>query len=91
MAEIYFQPSVGSDFPRFLLDLENKDETLLLEYQGLLVGFCNVRFYQRQAIIVYSGDTIVMPQHWKQQVLHRGWIMRMGLFKKQVPNKNAAG
>lgn len=88
MAEIYFQSYAGSEFSRFLFDLENKDETLLLEYRGQLVGFSNVKFYeQEQAIIVYSGDTIVMPEHWKQQVLHRAWIMRMGLLKAQVPNK----
>jgi len=88
MAEIYFQFYAGSDVCRFLADLENKDETLLLEYKGQLVGFSNVQFYERQqAIIVYSGDTIVMPEHWQQQVLHRVWIMRMGLLKAQAPDK----
>ncbi|HEY4469300.1 MAG TPA: hypothetical protein VGN53_16510 [Klebsiella sp.] len=88
MAEIYFQSYAGSDLSCFLSDLESKDETLLLEYKGQLVGFSNIQFYEHgQAIIVYSGDTIVMPEHWKQQILHRVWIMRMGLLKAQVPNK----
>ncbi|WP_416002171.1 hypothetical protein [Citrobacter portucalensis] len=88
MAEIYFQSYAGSDLSCFLADLGNKDETLLLEYRGQLVGFSNIQFYEyEQAIIVYSGDTIVMPEHWKQQMLHRVWIMRMGLLKTQTPNK----
>lgn len=88
MAEIYFQSYAGSDLSCFLSDLKNKDETLLLEYKGELVGFSNIQFYEReQAVIIYSGDTIVMPEHWKQQMLHRAWIMRMGLLKTQMPDK----
>ena len=88
LAELYFQSYSGSDLTCFLADLNNKDEILLLECQGRLVGFSCIQFYERnQSIIVYSGDTVVMPEHWKQQALHQTWIMRMGLLKALHPQK----
>ncbi|MBK5142960.1 hypothetical protein I2494_04375 [Budviciaceae bacterium BWR-B9] len=86
MAAIYFQCYAGSDIKRFLLDLESKDEVLMLEHNQELVGFSSLQFYPyHHSMIVYSGDTIVMPEHWQQQVLHKAWIQRMGLFKQQHP------
>ncbi|GKX56729.1 hypothetical protein SOASR030_28410 [Leminorella grimontii] len=88
MADIYFQSYAGSDASRFMSDLADKDEALLLEYRGRLVGFSSVQFYEHErALIVYSGDTIVMPEHWMQQTLHRVWISRMALLYKQHPQK----
>ena len=88
MAEIYFQFYAGSDIQCFLQDLQSKNEVLFLEFNGHLIGFSSVQFYQSEnAIIVYSGDTIVMPEHWKQQVLHKTWIARMALLKREHPER----
>lgn len=87
MAEIYFQSYAGSDAQRFFTDLQNKDEVLLLKFSGHVIGFSTIQIYQHaDAIIIYSGDTIVMPEHWKQQVLHKAWINRMALLKQENPD-----
>lgn len=86
MADIYFQYYQGSDQERFYSDLRTKDEVLFLEYGQQIVGFSAVQFYSlADKLIVYSGDTIVMPEHWYQQSLHKAWIQRMGYLKQQNP------
>ncbi|UYZ83613.1 hypothetical protein MTZ49_13590 [Entomomonas sp. E2T0] len=86
MAAIYFQYYQGSDLERFYQDLDNKNEVLFLEQQGQMVGFTTIEFYSfQQKMIVYSGDTIVMPEHWQQQSLHSAWIQRMGKLKQDNP------
>lgn len=88
LAELYFKFYAGSDIGRFLADLESKNEVLILEHNREIVGFSSLQFYpDRDSVIVYSGDTIVMPEHWKQQALHHAWIQRMGQLKRDNPHR----
>ncbi|WP_435954728.1 hypothetical protein [Dryocola sp. BD626] len=87
MAEIYFDSYSGSDELKFYADLDNKDEVLFLTYQNDLVGFTTLQYScNENTTIIYSGDTIVIPEHWKQQVLYKTWIMRMALLKQDNPS-----
>lgn len=88
MAEIYFESYAGSDKQRFYVDLDNKDEVLLLEFEGQLVGFSTLQFiWHENALIAYSGDTIVMPEHWRQQILHGTWLTRMAMLQREYPGQ----
>ncbi len=86
MAMIYFKHYQGSNEARFYSDLMTKDEVLFLVYEQQIVGFSTLQYYPFAGnMIVYSGDTIVEPNHWRQKVLHKAWIERMGSIKKQFP------
>lgn len=88
MAAIYFKYYQGSNEERFYQDLNIKDEVLFLEYEEQIVGFSTLQFYPfEDNLIIYSGDTIVEPAHWQQMLLHKAWIQRMGLLKKQSPTQ----
>lgn len=72
------------DRARFDADLAAKDFALLLHAEtGALAGFttaCTFDFDHAGARcrVVFSGDTVVDPQHWGQQALARGWLAEMG-------------
>lgn len=88
MSEIYFDYYSGSTIQCFYNDLQNKDEVLFLEYDQQIVGFTTIQYYQKDnSLIVYSGDTIVDSSHRQQQSLHKAWLQRMGILKKQNPNQ----
>lgn len=88
MAKIYFQYYAGSDEARFYNDLADKDEVLFLDYDNQMVGFTSLQFYPfLNHMVVYSGDTIVMPAHRQQQSLHQAWIGRVGQLKQHYPDK----
>jgi hypothetical protein len=90
MAALYLSNYDGSSNGLFLSDLRDKDEAMLLLCDGELVGFTTLKVYLREwngvAIrLVYSGDTIVHPQHWGQQELAFAWITHIGEIKRQAP------
>lgn len=87
MAMLYLSHYDGSCDTRFRRDLGEKDEVVLLFVDGKLVGFTAMRYFpfiwNRQPIqVVYSGDTIVAPEHWGQQRLAFTWINRVGEIKR---------
>lgn len=91
IAALYLGNYEGSSESQFLNDLKDKDETLQLLANGELVGFTTLKVYERKwngisIRLVYSGDTIVHPQHWGQQELAFAWIARIGQIKKQAPD-----
>lgn len=91
MSELYLDNYEGSSQARFLEDLHEKDEVLLLDFQGALVGFTTLVVYEvtwknQPVRIVYSGDTIVSPRHWGQQELAFSWIERIGQIKRESPS-----
>lgn len=91
MSELYLDNYDGSSRARFLDDLKEKDQVLLLYYQGVLVGFSTLVVYgavwkNKYVRVVYSGDTIVSPQHWGQQELAFSWIRRIGQIKRESPS-----
>lgn len=87
MADLYLAYYEGTSRELFHADLGEKSEVLLLHKADRLVGFTTLQYYeylwQGQVIqVVFSGDTIVEPQHWGQHALAYAWIRRMGQLKK---------
>ena len=100
MAALYLSIYDGSSRELFLTDLAAKDEALLifarstLEGGGAseLVGFSTLaiddRSWQgRPTRVVYSGDTLIMREHWGQQQLAVAFITRLGELKRQAPER----
>lgn len=90
MASLYLGTYDGSSEALFFDDLAKKDEVLLVQDDGRLVGFTTVRLYehewrQKQVRVVYSGDTVVDRAHWGQQALAFDWITRLGMLRRQRP------
>jgi hypothetical protein len=91
MAALYLQNFEGTSEAIFRADLAEKDEAILLCHDQQLVGFTTLKLYERTwldrpILIVYSGDTIVSPQHWGQQELASAWISRIGMIKRNSPD-----
>ncbi len=87
MASLYLDNYDASSEERFLADLREKDEVVLLYADGRLAGFTTLKIFERNwnhhpVLIVYSGDTIVSPEHWGQQNLAFAWLARVGQIKK---------
>lgn len=90
MADLYFSYYRGTFPKQFYGDLYSKTEVLLLYHFRTLVGFSSIDYYtrewaQRSIRVIYSGDTIVHPSHWGQQIMAFRWIERMGHLKRQEP------
>ena len=90
MAALYLDHFEGSSQALFRSDLAAKDEAILILCDGQLVGFTLLQLYptrwrERPLRIVYSGDTIVSPEHWGQQELAFAWIERAGQIWHQQP------
>lgn len=69
----------------FEADLAGKDLVILLHDRGVPVGFTTLSFStmnlgSRRIAIVFSGDTIIDPAYWGEQVLARVWLERIGQF-----------
>ncbi len=91
MAELYLENFDGSSAAIFCSDLADKGEAILLRCGGRLIGFTTLQVFDvachdRPARIVYSGDTIVDPQHWGQQELAFAWIAHIGEIKASAPD-----
>ncbi len=85
MTRLYLNYYDNADETHFNRDFRAKTEVEVLYYNGELVGFSTLLFYEsewrRQKIrVVYSGDTIVHRSHWGQQTLAVEWLRRMGRF-----------
>ncbi len=91
MADLYLTNFDGSSDALFRADLSEKDEAILVFSAGRLVGFTTLKVFDRYwhgapIRIVYSGDTIISPEHWGQQQLAFAWIGRIGEIKRQDPD-----
>lgn len=75
----------------FARDLSAKTHVVMLEDQaGTLRGFSTLQVYESRVAgdpvrVVYSGDTIVDPDHWGSSALAFEWIRLAGEFKLQKP------
>lgn len=90
LAKLYLSHYSGTNRNRFIADLSSKNEILILTFDGVLVGFTTLQLYERiwrgkPVSVVYSGDTVVDPDHWGQQTLAFAWIERMGKIKLEKP------
>lgn len=73
------------DRPHFDTDLAAKDSAILLRAGDRVAGFTTLAFSTidvaaRRVAVVFSGDTIVDPAFWGEQVLARVWLEQIGRF-----------
>lgn len=67
------------DFAAFEEDLRDKTSIILLtDEQEQVVGFSTQQIYQscvngEPIRVLYSGDTVIAPEHWGTQLLVKGW------------------
>jgi len=68
----------GADWVRFLADLEEKQHVIVMRDQATreLKGFSTVSVRvedteRGQAVVVFSGDTVIDREYWGQKELHR--------------------
>lgn len=92
MASLYLNNFDGSSDAIFREDLAEKDEVILLCRDQELLGFTTLKVFdsawgERDVRVVYSGDTIVAPQHWGQQALAFAWITRIGEIKREAGDR----
>lgn len=80
-------------FERFCLDLKSKSQIILmLNHIGQIKGFSSVTDYevkinQKTYRILYSGDTIISPDHWGTTVLVSTFTAHMMKLKLKNPHK----
>lgn len=79
---------------RFLADLEQKQHVITMsDERGVLQGFSTIRMadeqvHGRRVKIMFSGDTVIHPDHWGSKALQRGFlafVMREKLRAPRVP------
>jgi hypothetical protein len=92
LARLYLRHYDGSDEARFFTDLDDKSEVLLLYHAGRIVGFTTLLVYGfawhgQQRRIVFSGDTLIEPEHWGQQAFAYAWTARMGRLFREAPTQ----
>jgi len=82
--EMYYE---GAERTRFVEDLEEKDCVILLIDGEEIVGFSTQRvFADGRVRVLFSGDTIIHPQHWGTQELVRAWCRFAGRTKAEAPD-----
>lgn len=76
----------------FKSDLAAKSHVLLLRDETRrLCGFSTLQVYQsavadRALRVLYSGDTIIDPQHWGSSALALAWLSFAGRIQRQNPS-----
>jgi hypothetical protein len=88
MQDLYLSCYDATSPEIFQSDLESKSETQMLYHRDELVGFSTYLFYdwsEQTARIVFSGDTIIHPDHWGKQGQLLEWLGRMGEFEREAP------
>lgn len=88
MAGLYAAVYEGSSRELFLQDLAGKDEVLLLRCGADTLGFTTLTTYARtwngqRLRVLYSGDTVVHPDHWGQQALSFAWVRHLAALKQR--------
>lgn len=74
----------------FAADLAAKNWVILLERAGEPVGFSTLVVYETKfahepVSVVYSGDTIVIPEAWGSSALPRAWIAAVNDLRREFP------
>lgn len=90
MQQLYLAYYDGCTEQQVLADLQDKNEVILVRFNGAIVGFTTLKVFEhswekRIVRIVFSGDTIVDRAHWGQQALAFAWIEKMGALKRERP------
>lgn len=92
MADLYGAVYEGASRSQFFADLADKDEALVLRAGGELAGFTTLKTYARAwngapLRVLYSGDTVVAPDHWGQQALSYAWVRHLATLKRRAPRE----
>lgn len=91
MYELYARNYLDSTAAIFRRDLSAKTHVLLLENEdGELRGFSTLLVYRSFTIgeavrVIYSGDTIVDPEHWGSPALALEWLRFAGVVWREEP------
>jgi hypothetical protein len=77
---------------QFERDLQEKNWVLEIRRGGRLLGFSTLlvreaRHEGRAITVVYSGDTIVVPEAWNSPTLARSWIAAVNRLKAPFPSR----
>jgi len=92
MFQLYAHYYGAAEFERFVADLLEKDEALLLfDGEGEVRGFTTLKLLtltdqQPPLRALFSGDTIIHHHYWGEQQLAFSWIRRAGELKAQAPH-----
>jgi len=78
---------------RFEQDLSEKDWVLLVKDHGRVVGFTTIRLSKAKltsgdALVIYSGDTLVSPKCRMDTTFVRGWFAGMRYLQSKHPELN---
>ena len=90
MFELYASNYADTSERVFQRDLAQKTHVLLLTGERSDVcGFTTIELYQTVAAgqsvrVLFSGDTIINPEHWGSQALAREWIRFAGQVARDV-------
>jgi hypothetical protein len=79
------------DEASFRQDLLEKDAVIVLESDGTICGFTTMKTFKvpcadREATVVFSGDTVVARQFWGEQVLATAWLRQLREIAQATPN-----
>lgn len=91
MFALYHRYYAGTSRERFLADLGDKDEVIVLhDEEGVLRGFSTLKLLEdgsegEPCRVLFSGDTIVHHRYWGEQSLAFAWIRRAGAIKAERP------
>lgn len=84
MYELMQQNYVGVELDTFRSDLEAKDFVGLIrdssnDLQGFTTYVVNPKgFVHQDYNLLFSGDTIIAPDHWGSQIMMKGWSYTIG-------------
>ncbi len=84
----------GMDQERFEKDLEQKDLVIVLrDRENVIQGFSTVAFNPNGIgldgyDVIFSGDTIIAPEHWGSPALSQGFRSVLGGFKAAVGDRS---
>ena len=75
---------------QFARDLAEKNLALLLQRDDRLVGFSTQMAYTTEfeggsVNVIYSGDTIVVPEAWGTTALPRAWVAGVNALRATLP------
>jgi hypothetical protein len=88
MYELFSQQFEKISFEQFVQDLDEKSWVLLLEdEQGVLRGLSSMDIYDtkvdgRPVSVVYSGDTVVDSDTWRDSALSYYWMGAVGYLQR---------
>lgn len=91
MYSLYRSNYADTEVSVFSRDLAAKTHVIMLEDpSGILCGFSTLQIYEtrardRRVRVIYSGDTIIDPEHWGNPALAFEWIRLAGELKLQQP------